>query len=612
MSDTLPAFSWRKPPPAALACLVAGLYFALMPSFRAAALFRHRAVDAQTIFTFPPPHPPDDPYAWKVDPGTIVVGDAEHPEVELKAAAAGNSLVTLRADVVATPGARGEVVLRVPATGAERVLASTTHLRQGYFRLDPWLKADAPFSVAIIGRGGIANVERFAVFKAPRSQAPPRLDLMLLALYLIWLLVDAVPAGARRLSSIALAVGVPLILVTLGLKAESGLAASWALWWILCAVATAARVRRRPAGTRAAAPEWMVLIILLAVAVRWTGLIASTLEPMEGDPCSYADVMRALAWSDPFHTGSREPLYIWLQKIGTIVFGPNGFQWRLVSLLLSVTTVALTHRLALRLSGSRLVASVAALLMSLSPFAIYSSTAAERTQSFEPLLLIFALLLLRPGAWTAKRVAIASVVCALVWLNWLIALLQISLLLAFLVAVRKIPWSRALAIPVIAVVLLTPYWLVTKKYEGSALAQLNHHASYYKSADVEHVYAADQKMTTWWDYLRERGVATIAKKAVVGYTSMILNPFDRFNRIFLAGRYWDAWNLWIFPFYLAGIVVELRRRRGVSFLMFLALSNVAPYLSHEMISPRYIFFVAPLFAYWVGVGAEAAVLRFRP
>ncbi len=630
--------------PSVLCCLIAALYLVINPYFRFWNIFQHDLIQTVSPFYFPNYHSiaglkwtsnSDGPQAnlsvrpnalihlqngfrGPLGPGgadAVVLNGQEHGSMQVRLPPPGSDAITIRVDVVGMPGGKAEIGLEVPARSFKRILARTSHLRQGGFRIDPWLDPSAEYLLTVEAQKGVVTVERFAVFETSKKQVLPPMDRILLVVWLIWLLVMALPKSKHSLSSCFLAVGIPLVCVSLGQLSEKGLWASSLFWLSLVYCLTLWHTFRRQANTRQVAFIWLMAILLMAFVLRWSRLMGQCLEPIDSDALAFCSWASNLSLSNPFATGAREPFYVWIDFLTMHILGPNAFQVRIVSVILSCMTVLASYYWARAVSGRRSVACLAAWVMSVSVFAVYASTSADRTQSFECLVLIFCFLMVRPG-WTTKKILLVSVVSAFLCLNWLIGIVQVLTFLILWCCMRRISTRNAMAIAAITGMFLAPYFYVSWKQNGSALYALNVHANYWHNVDVNKVYGYEKESTTWVRFLlQDRGIPTLIRKTTAGYASMLFNPSDRYNRIFLGGHYVQKFTYFIFPLFLLGLFFDVYHRRYEVGFMFFSFMSISPYFSENSLSPRYFFYVAPFFAYWISSGTMVVLdfcrLRLR-
>ena len=160
--------------------------------------------------------------------------------------------------------------------------------------------------------------------------------------------------------------------------------------------------------------------------------------------------------------------------------------------------------------------------------------------------------------------------------------------------------------------MLIPYFYASWKLNGSPLAALNVHANYWHNVDVNAVYGYESQPMTWTHFLlKDRSPLSVITRTFRQYILIFLNPVNRYNQIFLGGHYWDLYSLFLFPFYLLGLAVEIFKRRWNSILLFISFLSISPYFADNSLSPRYFFYVAPFFAYWVGTGVNTIWDFFR-
>lgn len=190
----------------------------------------------------------------------------------------------------------------------------------------------------------------------------------------------------------------------------------------------------------------LALIILLAFGLRFYKLDASSLWSDEGNTWamlarSYGQIAQAAA------TDIHPPLYYWLLKLWSAVFGASAYAMRSFSAVAGVLLVLVTERIARRATLSappaRWFPLVAALLAALNPFQIYYSQEARMyiLLALESAGLFWALLaILAPGRRarglrvTAEEVGFVICGTAGLWTHYSFPIILAAAGLAFLVS----------------------------------------------------------------------------------------------------------------------------------------------------------------------------------
>jgi 4-amino-4-deoxy-L-arabinose transferase-like glycosyltransferase len=132
----------------------------------------------------------------------------------------------------------------------------------------------------------------------------------------------------------------------------------------------------------------LVGITWLAVVVRFHALFANRFHADEALFASWARLVAV--WRDPLlytQTVDKPPLLFYLQAVAYPLFGPVEWAARLPGLVASLLAIPLTAVLALRVSGQRTAAVIAALFLALTPLAIQFSA----TAFLDPVLTVFLL-----------------------------------------------------------------------------------------------------------------------------------------------------------------------------------------------------------------------------
>ena len=230
-----------------------------------------------------------------------------------------------------------------------------------------------------------------------------------------------------------------------------------------CGPSFLAGVRARGRVLAAVGGRWSaVVLFLLAAALRFRSLFANTFH---ADEALFATWARLIAvWRDPLLAAQpvdKPPLLFYSQALFYPFFGPVEWAARLPALIASLLLVPLTAQFAWRLSGDRLTAATAALVIAVAPLAIqFSATAFS-----DPLLTfwLMSVLVLLPAAGHRSRPALAGFCFGLALATKYQAALFLPLVLGlgWLGGWGRREWTRAL-LGLAAVLALLAAWGVSR------------------------------------------------------------------------------------------------------------------------------------------------------
>lgn len=146
-----------------------------------------------------------------------------------------------------------------------------------------------------------------------------------------------------------------------------GLSCLWARWSL--------RDRRPPAGLLVALT--VTGVVCVGFLLRWerAGQIGMPQEPDSETAVAISHLMR---W--PYDTAFREPMWIWLLKLTTMVYGEGLLQTRLLSLFVSTLLVGVVYLFFRDVTGHRSLALLVSLLTAIHPYLVKSAARGLRTE----------------------------------------------------------------------------------------------------------------------------------------------------------------------------------------------------------------------------------------
>ena len=532
------------------------------------------------------------------DGGTGGFFGAEFPPPKGKA-----TLLDLSAYTQA-PGQQQRIM--VVSGGRKTILSDRSSIKDHKFRLTDLLSTDESFLLLIepVGPQSKIFIEKITLAQLPAGFLPYHVITLPVFLLFICVFFNAVLlrySDMRRAWQYSLgACALLLAGAAFGLQ----VLISPYYWLLILAALAVYSQARAPRGT--AALEWLFPVAALGAILRWNEYLAAAGFPLAGDAGSYHLPALGLNLLHPFATGYREPFYIWLQKLWLLLLGPNEYQFRLLTVALSVGIIVLTYYLFSELSKNRAAGLLAAFFAAVNNYAVFSSALGERTEAYSLLLLFFCYFIVKPkkAGWAGELPAVLA--GAALCLTWLIGGVGVFLVYLFRYIYLKTPAKRLLASAALLVLLLAPHLYYQHKVNGDMFYTLNKSVNYFRNSELYGEASNLGQRTSWADYLGERGGLTIIKRTAGGYASIFFNPADSFNRIFM-GFHYTQWYSWlVFPFYLAGLALAVKRGLVPLFGLLLCFTHAFPYNLNDIRDPRLLFFLAPFFAGFIALGFYAA------
>jgi hypothetical protein len=343
-----------------------------------------------------------------------------------------------------------------------------------------------------------------------------------------------------------------------------------------------------------------VALLLLAVALRTQRLQDDRYLPLDSDASDYLQAAGRMGLSGVLDTGYREPGFVWLVKAATWLGGTDGLTIRRVSLVASVSLVALTYVLGATLFGPA-GGLVAAGLLAVNHELVFQSARGLKEEVFAVLLLALLVTLFgRPGRQPARRWLLAALLGGVLGLVRLTGLLSAGALLVdrALVAFwsgeergrRSIVLAAAGVCVLVAVV--SPYLGWNARRVGDPFYSLSVAATFYRNME----YGGSQERAA----KQENAAGTLRRPQVTAleYVFGLHTPREILRRYVEGVR-------WLFGFWLAalGALVTLGGLAGLlglavtrSHFAPLALGTaVFPFLFGFTVAPDMSRFTVPTF-----------------
>ena len=504
-------------------------------------------------------------------------------------------------------GAQQSILVSVPSQKKITVLTENDRVLSKSFNITDYTEPDQPFALEIVPRTATGKivVEKISVCQAPSVASLPAADLLIAFLLFLFFLADTIIHEYRKtfLSWIVVVVSTGLFLAGLILSLNP-LTSPW--YWLLL---LAALVCYRTVRLKAPAREWLAVIFAAGLIVRWNALYAVFPQPLGGDAITYKMLANSFRCAQPLITGIREPLYIWLQAACAYVFGPNGYQFLLPTILLSLGVLLATYRLARTVSGSTATGLWASVFVAINYAVVLMSARGERIELFTLLMLLYCMWIYQAPAGRLWSEIAAGLIAGAICLCWLFGIAGVAILYFLRIACKKVRIPYALAGVFFFAVTLGPFLVSQWQRYGDPFHAVNVGANFYRSAELTGTASLEQGPGTWAALVKkEIGIQKLILRTGAGYFNLFFNPANYFNKVLMGFPPESVYSYFFFPLYVLGLLRELLKKRFWMPAMLLAFINVFPYLLNEIFDFRLLCFLVPFFAYFWASGLVCVLL----
>ncbi|OVE76645.1 hypothetical protein BVX98_04975 [bacterium F11] len=349
--------------------------------------------------------------------------------------------------------------------------------------------------------------------------------------------------------------------------------------------------------------EWVIPVLAFGFSLRWNALGGVMGIPLEGDALGYYQLVSDFSWIHPLSTGIREPFYIWIQTLFSIIVGLKIFTFRFLALVFSVGIIGATYGLAFEISKKKFIAVMAALLMAFGNFSVHNAIRGERSELFL-LILIFFLVFSLKLKKEPKNEWKLGILVGMLSLTWLIGLIPGVLVYGYRVYRLKIQPKYSLQFLIIVILFVLPHFLAQWATTGDPFTSINVHTKYYRNArlSADAPPAGENKSLFHFVFIEEG--PSLVVNVVKGYANLFLNPFNPFNKIFLGFHYTHYLSVFLYPFLLIGLLFSVLRREVEVFVLLFGVLNLSVGFLDQVRDPRLFLQAAPFVAYFFGVGVE--------
>lgn len=510
--------------------------------------------------------------------------------------------------------AKQNLLLVIPSINKTIVLSALSSLRHRTFDITPYLVPNEPFLLGIVPKSNTGNIviEKILVREMESADALPLLDVLFVFIVFIFFFTDSlVKMYNNTVLPYAAGICALFVFVIVLFLPLSPLIFSWYWFFLLLFLLTYRMWIFHKLDRALMIREWFLAIFSLGFILRWRSMSNAFGQPLTGDAPGYKDMALSFLWQEPFATGIREPFYIWLQSIGAYLFGPNNYQFRLMTFILSLGIVYLTYQLAKRISGSESVGLLSSFLIAINHYSVFSSAQGERIELFIFLMLLYCNILLANKRSNLISEIKAAACAGFICLTWLYGIMGVVCLYFISLFFKRISFKNSIIGILLFLIIVGSLLFFHWKEYGDPFIALNAHANFYRNAELTGDPAYTEGPGSWVGYLlRERGLFIITYRTFIGYIKLFFNPLNPFNKIFLGFHYSLIYSYFLFPFYLLGVFLALKKKQVWIFGCIISFTNVSPYFIDLFRDPRLLFFVAPFVAYFWGVGVEFCIIQF--
>ncbi|MBD3272147.1 MAG: hypothetical protein GF384_06385 [Elusimicrobia bacterium] len=540
--------------------------------------------------------------------GTLYITGDQGGMLNIECKPTTNMLTTVGVDLFTVDDAQYILRIALPGKTDTTTITSQSMLRNHWFDVTEHIPDQIPYSLQIIklSAHGSVGVNRIDIKQIESANRLPDMPLMAAQILCLYLIASSIIMyyGSKRLSWIFGSIVCCIFLI----PGSEHFIGPW--YWIMMssAILIFRTTHHSHNNTVANTYLWCMIIVLIGMVFRWEQLMAGMGQNLGGDASGYYRLMKNFSWIKPLHTGVREPLYVWVQKIGSMLFGQNPYQFRLTGLILSISIIPLTFGFGFLCTRQNIIGLVSAAAISFNNYAIFSSVRGERLELF--MVLMFGWILMVFGSSQPKRLSPLhhALLGALLCLTWMFGIIGVVAVYAFVIWRKKIPVKHAIFFYGALCCFLVPFFMHQLTNYGDPLAALNVHAVFYHTAETTGSASYEAEQLSWFSYVfRKHSLWSLLSRTLRNYAILFFHPFNRFNKIFMGFHYTVWYSSIIFPFYLIGFFREIMRKNYIPFIVAAGFLHAAPFWLSYFYDPRLLFFIAPVFSVFIGSGITLAV-----
>lgn len=344
------------------------------------------------------------------------------------------------------------------------------------------------------------------------------------------------------------------------------------------------------------------LILLIAFKTRWDMLIIHEGIRLEYDAKDYLDIATKYS-KGVFDTAAerppfvREPLYIWILKIGFLVLPKTPSGLKVISLLISIGAIYMFYLFSRRMSG--ILPALGATYM----IAVWRSMANMSVQGLREDLFLLVISLFLFEIFLKKRRSLLPIrlgaVSALVLLVRISSFTFIFPMLVYAAFKKRITPLALISSILLTLCFIAPHLLFNYKFQDSKdlLFSANIHARYYRNLEFagKPGYMTKEEfnnnpyggapVTTLSYLLKERSADELIKGAARGGIRIFVTKFTYQN-------FFNQNNILLIV-YLSGMIFLLIFKRWEFYLIYFLMSLPVLYLANGILVERLVLYIAP-------------------
>jgi hypothetical protein len=227
----------------------------------------------------------------------------------------------------------------------------------------------------------------------------------------------------------------------------------------------------------------LVIIILLATILRVQKVQSMQQAPLDPDAAVYRSLaMRSSAFYD---SGFREPLFVFMVKLYTKLFGNEPLTLRYFTVFLSTVSILLIYKTGQELFDSQLIGLLSATFIGFNAYFIFMSIRLLRLELFIIAILLFFYTLFICKRQNYARYVFIGIVGGLVCLTRITSLSFVIPLIVFAFWREKISLVKLLIPVLLIIVMVLPHFIHNKNKFGSYTYSVDIHAKWYRNQEFK-------------------------------------------------------------------------------------------------------------------------------
>jgi 4-amino-4-deoxy-L-arabinose transferase-like glycosyltransferase len=313
-------------------------------------------------------------------------------------------------------------------------------------------------------------------------------------------------------------------------------------------------------------------ILLLSLLLRFDKLIA--LENMNLDPDAITYRAIALKSSSFYDSNIREPLFVFLIKIYTRLFGTEYVILRYLTVFLSILSILLIYKAGKELFDSELIGLLSAFFTGVNSYLIFMSVRLLRLELFIITMLLLFYILFIYSEKNNIRYFLMGILGGLVCLTRITSFAFVIPFIIFIYWRDKLSYVKMI-IPVLIInVMVIPHFINNKKTFGSYTHSVDIHAKWYRnqefknkpgfptSKELEKNSYTGRPITSLEYIFGMHSIMTVVKRSIKGFGKIF---FGSYRKHFFSAN--DLLKLFLFGGYILILFTKYRFLWGVMILL---------------------------------------------